>query len=151
MSLEQPNSRPFVTTLPMVLLRAREALMEPVRVVLRAHDLTDQQWRVIRVLGSAGAMEMTELARAALMHRPNLTRLVRSLAERGYISRRPHPQDRRSQVVAVSNAGRAIIAEVQPLLAAKGMEVRDAYGAEKLERLRGMLLELIETAGSVSG
>jgi homoprotocatechuate degradation regulator HpaR len=149
MSLENADARPFVTTLPMVLLRARESLMEPVRVVLRSHDLTDQQWRVLRVLGASGAMEMSELARSAFMHPPNLTRLVRNLTDRGLVSRSAHSRDRRVQIVAISKSGRGLIAVVQPLLAAKGGEVRDAYGAEKLEQLRQMLLELMDAARMV--
>ncbi|THD79349.1 MAG: MarR family transcriptional regulator [Phenylobacterium sp.] len=144
MSQPRPLSRPFVTTLPMVLLRAREALIEPVRAVLRTHDLTDQQWRVLRVLAASEGMETTQLARSAFMHPPSVTRIVRDLAARGYLSRRPHSADRRIQIVAIAPGGRALIKRVGPVVGALGAEMRDRYGPEKLETLRRMLLELIE-------
>ena len=37
-------------SLPMALLRARELLMERFRPMLSAHGVTEQQWRVLRVL-----------------------------------------------------------------------------------------------------
>jgi len=122
--------------------------MEPVRVVLRAHGLTDQQWRVLRVLEASGAMEMTELARAACMYPANLTRLVKHMAQKGYLTRAPNPQDRRVQIVAISEIGSALIAQAAPVLAGMGAKVRDAYGREKLERLRELLLELIDVGGT---
>jgi homoprotocatechuate degradation regulator HpaR len=130
----------------MVLLRAREAVIEPVRAALRVHGLTDQQWRVLRVLGTSEGMETTELARAVFMHAPSVTRIVRDLVARGYLSRRPHPKDRRVHIVALAPGGRELIDRLGPVIMALGAQMRDSYGPEKLEALRAMLLELIEVA-----
>ena len=48
-----PNLRPFTHSLPMALLRAREATMRWFRPHLAAHGLTEQRWRVLRALTSA--------------------------------------------------------------------------------------------------
>ena len=42
--------RAFSRSLPMQLLRAREAVMQRFRPMLHQHGVTEQQWRVIRVL-----------------------------------------------------------------------------------------------------
>jgi len=146
MSDARPLPRPFADTMPMVLLRARETLLEPLRPILRDYQLTDQQWRVLRVLGQAGPLETTALAEAVVMYPASVTRVVRTLAGRGYLSREPLAADRRVQVVAISPAGRALLEEVVPLMVRLGAEVRERYGAEKLEQLRTMLLEMIEVA-----
>ena len=46
----QPVFPDFEHSLPMMLLRAREAVMGRFRPMLREFDLTEQQWRIIRVL-----------------------------------------------------------------------------------------------------
>ena len=40
--------RPFDQSLPMALLRAREAVMRGFRRVLREYGLNEQEWRIIR-------------------------------------------------------------------------------------------------------
>ena len=54
--------REFSRSLPMSLLRAREAVMRHFRPSLRDHGLTEQQWRILRALASIDAIEVTELA-----------------------------------------------------------------------------------------
>ena len=88
----------------------------------------------------------TALADAVFMYPASVTRIVRTLAGRGYLSRELLAADRRVQVVSIAPPGRALLAEVVPLLGRRGAEMRDRYGAEKLEQLRTMLLEIIEVA-----
>lgn len=55
-------------SLPMALLRARENVMSPIRAMLGDFGLTEQQWRLLRVLSESGPLEATILAnRAALL------------------------------------------------------------------------------------
>ncbi len=42
--------RPFAHSLPMRLLRVREALMQNFRPHLLAHGMSEQQWRIVRAL-----------------------------------------------------------------------------------------------------
>jgi len=69
--------REFSRSLPMSLLRAREAVMRQFRPSLRRHDLTEQQWRILRALASIDAIEVTELARVAFLLGPSLSRILR--------------------------------------------------------------------------
>ena len=52
--------RDFSQSLPMALLRAREAVMRQFRPILRQHGLTEQQWRILRALAAVDAIEVTE-------------------------------------------------------------------------------------------
>ena len=56
--------REFSRSLPMSLLRAREAVMRQFRPSLRHHGLTEQQWRILRALAAVETIEVTELARS---------------------------------------------------------------------------------------
>ncbi|MGO7998126.1 hypothetical protein ACC734_37775, partial [Rhizobium ruizarguesonis] len=75
-------------SLPIALLRAREAVMGHFRPMLALHDVTEQQWRVIRILAEAGTLDASEMSErafilalgdeAALLERPNDPRQARS-------------------------------------------------------------------------
>ena len=71
--------RDFSRSLPMSLLRAREAVMRQFRPSLRQHGLTEQQWRILRALAATDAIEVTELARVAFLLGPSLSRILRDL------------------------------------------------------------------------
>ena len=58
--------REFSRSLPMSLLRAREAVMRQFRPSLRNHGLTEQQWRILRALTAVDTIEVTELAQSWL-------------------------------------------------------------------------------------
>ena len=68
--------------LPLALLRARETVMSPIRRVLKNHDVTDQQWRVLRVLHENGVMDAKELAKSACVLAPSLTRMIKHLEQK---------------------------------------------------------------------
>src|SRR4030081_2157398 len=87
--------REFSRSLPMSLLRAREAVMRHFRPSLRDHGLTEQQWRILRALASIDAIEVTELARVAFLLGPSLSRILRDLEARRLIERRAAKADLR--------------------------------------------------------
>ena len=74
--------RDFSRSLPMSLLRAREAVMRQFRPSLRNHGLTEQQWRILRALAAVETIEVTELARTAFLLGPSLSRILRDLEAR---------------------------------------------------------------------
>ena len=61
------NGGPPATSrsLPIALLRAREAVMGNFRPMLADFDVTEQQWRVMRVLSEAGRLDASDLAARA--------------------------------------------------------------------------------------
>src|ERR1700722_6444323 len=69
--------REFSRSLPMSLLRAREAVMRQFRPSLRNHGLTEQQWRILRALTAVDTIVVTELARVAFLLGPSLSRILR--------------------------------------------------------------------------
>jgi len=134
--------RDFSSSLPMALLRAREAVMRHFRVSLRSHQLTEQQWRILRALSAVESLEVTELARSAYLLGPSLSRILRDLEQRGLITRRAVKADLRRGVVSISEAGLALIEVVAPSSEAIYAEITRRYGVEKLAALQEMLREL---------
>src|SRR5437868_10639003 len=145
--------REFSRSLPMSLLRAREAVMRHFRASLRNHELTEQQWRILRALASIDAIEVTELARVAFLLGPSLSRILRDLEARGLIERRVAKADLRRAMVSISAKGLKLIEAVAPTSEMIYAEITKRYGARKLTELQDMLTALetclseLETAG----
>jgi homoprotocatechuate degradation regulator HpaR len=151
--------RDFSRSLPMSLLRAREAVMRQFRPSLRRHGLTEQQWRILRALAAVDAIEVTELARVAFLLGPSLSRILRDLDERQLIERRTAKADLRRGVVSISQKGLKLIELIAPTSEAIYAAITQRYGAQKLAGLQDMLttlenslatLEVTET-GSLEG
>jgi homoprotocatechuate degradation regulator HpaR len=131
--------REFSRSLPMSLLRAREAVMRLFRPSLRSHGLTEQQWRILRALASIDAIEVTELARVAFLLGPSLSRILRDLEARHLIERRTAKADLRRGVVSISAKGLRLIEAVAPSSEAIYAAMTRRYGARKLAELQDML------------
>jgi homoprotocatechuate degradation regulator HpaR len=134
-------------TLPMALLRAREVVMARFRPMLARRDVTEQQWRVLRVLNEAGPLEATELAERANVLAPSLTRMLKTLEQRDFITRHRVDGDGRRAALAIAPAGLALIEELAPERHAIYQDIERRYGKERLTRLLDLLEELIEGEG----
>jgi homoprotocatechuate degradation regulator HpaR len=134
--------RDFSKSLPMSLLRAREAVMKQFRPSLRRHGLTEQQWRILRALAAVDAIEVTELARVAFLLGPSLSRILRDLEGRQLIERQTAKADLRRGVVSISQKGLKLIELVAPTSESIYTRITQRYGAQKLAELQAMLAAL---------
>lgn len=135
-------------SLPIALLRAREAVMERFRPMLAAHNLTEQQWRVIRVLAEQGVIDASEMAERAFILAPSLTRIIRSLEERGLITKLRDEKDGRRVLLQIAPAGLSIIKEVSPESGAIYRNIETRFGPNKLNQLLDLLEDLADSKGS---
>ncbi|MBB3610649.1 homoprotocatechuate degradation regulator HpaR [Rhizobium sp. BK602] len=124
------------------LLRAREAVMSHFRPILAAHDVTEQQWRVIRVLSEAGTLDASEVADKASILAPSLTRMIRSLEERGFITKHKDKTDGRRVLLRITPAARTVIEDVMPESRKVYADIGARFGPERVEQLLDMLEEL---------
>jgi homoprotocatechuate degradation regulator HpaR len=124
------------------LLKAREAVMSHFRPILADHDVTEQQWRVLRALSQAGMLDATEVAEKAFILAPSLTRMLRALEERGLIARHKDKDDGRRVLLTLTAAGQAVIDEVMPDSRRVYADIDQRFGEERIEQLLDMLDEL---------
>ena len=129
-------------SLPIALLRAREKVMGPIRAMLADVGVTEQQWRVLRVLAERGTLDPTEIADRSCLLMPSLTRILQTLTAKGLITREAHPTDKRRQLVSITEAGRQLIADNLKESQRLNAWLRDSFGAEKLDTLLDLLNEL---------
>lgn len=126
----------------MALIRARERLMGPIRDMLSHIGLTEQQWRILRVLEEFGPMDVTQLADKACLLLPSLSRILRGMEEKRLIERSADEADRRRQIVEIADAGRGLLQDnvVQARVIAE--QVKQQLGTEKTRQLLALLGEV---------
>ncbi|KAE9632351.1 homoprotocatechuate degradation operon regulator HpaR [Parasedimentitalea maritima] len=129
-------------SLPIALLRARERVMGPIRALLSDVDLTEQQWRVLRVVQESGSIDPTQIAEQACLLLPSLTRILQKLEDKQMIGRARDQQDRRKQVITITAAGEAVIAANLEASLALVAETRAKMGVDRYEALLDLLNEL---------
>lgn len=130
--------------LPRLLLQAREAVMAHNRPRLREHGLSDQQWRVLRVLGEHGTVETGRVAREAFILGPSLTGVLARMERDGLVRRERDPADQRRTVVEATAKGRKLVARLSSTVEAHYRWMETTLGKDKLEQLYALLDELID-------
>ena len=143
-----PSTTPFThRNLPRLLLQAREAVMAHTRPSLREQGLSDQQWRVLRVLGEhaadPGGVETGRVAREAFLLGPSLTGVLTRMERDGLIHRSRCPDDARRTVVRATAQGLALVDTLSQTIEAHYAWVESQLGKAALSRLYALLDELI--------
>lgn len=139
--------RPYTQSLPLALLRAREAVMARLRPVLREYDVTEQQWRVLRTLAEIDSIEVTTLADRVFLLPSSLSRILRDLGQRGLIHRRASVDDMRRGLVSITDEGLALINALSPQAVAANRALEAAIGEEAVEELKSRLAAMVSRLG----
>ncbi|MBY6161995.1 homoprotocatechuate degradation operon regulator HpaR [Mameliella alba] len=129
-------------TLPIALLRAREAVMERFRPMLREIDITEQQWRVLRVIQEAKEIDATQLARAACVLAPSLSRILKALEAQDLIAQQRDKNDRRRTLVRMTEKGETLLHEAGQVSAKIYAEIEERLGADRIADLLDALDQL---------
>lgn len=131
-------------------MAAREAVMAPIRPVLRKAGVTEQQWRVLRTLDNLISTDPTRLAEAALLYAPSVARILRELEERKLIRRTTDPQDLRRSVISLSTQGKQLIRDTSRETLRILNLYTERFGARRLELLCAELRAFTETIAPLS-
>jgi homoprotocatechuate degradation regulator HpaR len=146
------TATPFIhRNLPRLLLQARESVMAHTRPSLRQHGLSDQQWRVLRVLGehahdSAG-VETGRVAKEAFLLGPSLTGVLARMESAGLIERQRCAQDARRTVVRATPQGLAKVQALSASIEAHYAWLETQLGKPSLLQLYDLLDRVIAIEG----
>lgn len=139
-SINSPTDR----SLPIALLRAREKVMGPIRVMLLKAGVTEQQWRVLRVLDETGQTDASEIAKRACLLMPSLTRIIQTLCENGYVTRTRDTKDRRRQILNITKAGQTLIEDNMTESRNISESLEERFGRQNFAQLLDLLNALDE-------
>jgi DNA-binding MarR family transcriptional regulator len=106
-------------------------------------DLAMAHLGVLQYPGPDG-QRPSELAAQLGMSKQAVNYLLGELEEGGYVERRPHPEDRRSRRIHVTERGRAVAAVIRAAVSEVEREWSTILGEERFAQLRALLIELNE-------
>lgn len=136
----------FSRSLPMMLYRTLDAVMPRFRKIFKAYGVTEQQWRVLRVLSDVDAMPLGELAAVTLIPAPSLVGVVDRLQTAGLVDRRPVAGDRRRVLVHITQVGQERLDRLLPEVANAYATLKQSLPNEDWEQLLTGLDALVAAA-----
>ena len=126
---------PFEQSLAATLISTKEVVLAPMRPKLREYNITEPQWRVMRVINDRGATNATGLAEVGLLHAPSVTRILQELEERKLILREQDVNDRRRTLVTLTPEGREIVKAISRQVVRIMRKYSERFGPQRLEKL----------------
>jgi homoprotocatechuate degradation regulator HpaR len=144
--MPKPRHRLKHRNLPLLLLQAREGVFSRFRPLLQEAGVTEQQWRVIRVLVEQGPMEPRQIGHWCCLSSPSLAGILARMDELGLVLRERFPDDQRRVRVTVSARGAALAKTLAPRIEATYQRLEALIGktfARDLYRTLDLLLEKI--------
>lgn len=130
-------------SLPLALLQAREVAMAKFRPMLRKHDLTEQQWRVIRVLAAFPDIDASEIVKRSFLLAPSLTRILQYLESQNLVKRLSDSSDMRRAYFSLTVKGKRLYQRVAPDSERIYQQIAGNFGQQKLASLYELLAEFI--------
>lgn len=128
-------------SLTIALLQAREAAMSYFRPIVKRHNLTEQQWRIVRILAESPSMDFHDLAYRACILRPSLTGILTRMERDGLVLRLKPINDQRKLYISLTKEGQALYNRAQTQIEAQ-------FTAEKMQLLTHLLEEFIALGNS---
>ncbi len=114
------------------------------RQSLRAYDLTEQQWRVLRCLRETDGMDAKTVADECFILRPSLSRILKTLEERALVDRNKTKADQRRTLLSLTPKGLELFHQHAPESEAIYRKMEMQIGKDKLSQLMVLLNEISE-------
>ena len=132
--------------LPMLLLQARESVMRYFRDSVKSQGLTEQQWRVIRVLDEFGELESGKIAEQACILPPSLSGVLDRMERAGLIVRYRLSTDQRKVFVDMTPQSRELVSNISQSIEVQYARLEKELGQARLLEAYALLDDLIGLA-----
>ena len=137
------NNTPKHVSLNITLIQAREALMTHFRPLLNDAGITDQQWRIIRLLAENGTLDFQDLANQACILRPSLTGILTRLEKANLLVRLKPSNDQRRVFLKLTDGGQQLYTDICSQVDQRYDQIETLLSPEKLAQLTALLGDLI--------
>lgn len=135
----QPSSS-LSRFLPYQLSLASNAVSNRIAMEYRQRwGLSIPEWRVMAILGDAGALTQRDLTQRTLMDKVAVNRACKVMEERGLAQREPNEQDGRSHLLDLTADGRLMHSEILPVALAMESRLFTGFSATELDLFRALL------------
>ncbi|QCB52124.1 MULTISPECIES: MarR family winged helix-turn-helix transcriptional regulator [unclassified Rhodococcus (in: high G+C Gram-positive bacteria)] len=130
------------------LMRAQQIMLARVEETLKPTGLTFSRYELLTLLTFTknGALPMAKASARLQVHPTSVTNAVDRLEAAGYVRRTPHPSDRRTTLVEITEEGRTLAVDATEKLNEQVFS-KPGLSKERLTSLVRILAELRRTAG----
>ena len=130
------------------LMRVQQLVIGRLDAILKPHGLTFARYEalVLLVFSSRGELPLGKMGERLQVHPTSITSIVQRLENAGHVTRRPHPDDGRAVLCAITDRGRAVVEAATAELVAADFAL-EALSEEDLRRLSQLLRPVREQAG----
>jgi DNA-binding MarR family transcriptional regulator len=127
--------------LPVLLLSAARGLVDGIDAGVRARGFTDLRpaHGFAFALLAGGGATVVELAQHLDVTKQAASQMVEDLVGKGYVERRPHPDDARARLIVLTDKGRACTRAADEAAEETLRPWADAIGARRMAELRADL------------
>ena len=130
--------------LPYLLNQAAEVTSRSFQAIYREHyGMTRTQWRVMANLGKFGAMTAKDICVISHVEKTKVSRAVSALEADGFLLRTPSEEDRRAEILSLTDKGRTAFADLGQRAIAYDRDLRRRLGPELTIQLDALLKRLI--------
>lgn len=126
---------------------ATRALVRALTLRLADHAVSFGHWTFLRILWESDGLTQRELSELAGVMEPTTAAAIKSMEERGYVTRRQMPDNRKNVYVHLAPKGRALKAKLAPLAVEVNEIAVRGVSAEDVAATRRTLLAMIENIG----
>ena len=129
----------FSTSLPMQLYKALDAIMPEYRNLFYKYDLTEQQWRILRVLWTENNITVAQLSKITLLPAPSLVGILDRLVKKNLLIRNRSDKDRRQVQISLTAKGQGLQQVVAPSVLAIHSRLKARVSNEEWQSLERLL------------
>ena len=132
----------FTLSLPMLLNRSLDAIMPPYRDLFQEFGVTEQQWRVLRVLWEQKHLTSAQISSLTLLPSPSLVGILDRLERKGLVKRLRSTSDRREINITITNLGRELQSKVMPKVKLIQDQTREKLSPTEWKQINNILKKL---------
>ena len=136
--------------IPQKLQITRGAYVSYCRQLLGKLGLTEQQWRVLEILGVHGTVDTGVIAKHCNFFSPSLTGILKRMESSGLVYRHRDDFDQRRVKVSITESGREILAKVSPALDVYHEKIEFFFTKHKAQQLITLLDQLEKLTEQIS-
>jgi DNA-binding MarR family transcriptional regulator len=133
------------------LMRVQQLVIGRLDAILKPHGLTFARYEalVLLVFSSRGELPLGKMGERLQVHPTSITSIVQRLEASGLVTRRPHPEDGRAVLCAITDKGRAVVRSATAELVDADFAL-GTLSEDELRQLSGLLRPVRKEAGDWS-
>ena len=133
------------TKIPILIKKASLVFDKISNQLLTPYDLTNSQFKILMVLmhAPAGSVRQIDIENKFAMTNPTVTGLVQKLEAKDLVKRMPHPEDKRSKVLVLTDRAMGMKEELLALADDLERQMTQNLNHDECEQLAALLLKIL--------